>query len=309
MAIQLAGLAVKVPLSALLIHGVALPASLGGGLGGLGFGPLGVGGCGIATACVRWAQWLAAWVLLKRDPFYARFGWQDTGLVAAPRRAALGGLLRLGVPMGLAILVEVTGFTFMAFFIARSGTVAVAGHQIAGNLAGLLFMMPLALANATSALVAQRIGAGDGPDARRLGWHGLAIACGLAAAAGAALIALRGPIVGAYTHDPLVAAAALPLVAIVGVFHLFDAAQTVAAFVLRARRIATAPLLVYALCVWGVGLGGGYWLAFEAPAAVPAAWRGARGFWLAGTLGLLLSALALGTLLALVMNAERRRTS
>ncbi len=238
--------------------------------------------------------------------YYAPFGWQRGAPFHWPSATALAALLRLGVPMGLSILVEVTGFTFMAFFIARLGTTATAGHQIAANLTGLLFMLPLALGNATGALVAQRIGAGDGPDARRLGWHGMALACGVAALAGAALVALRGPLVGLYTRDAAVAAAALPLLAWVGVFHLFDAAQTVAAFVLRAWRIATAPLVVYALCVWLVGLGGGYLLAFGDAASVPAALRGARGFWGAGTLGLLLTALALGALLALRMRAARR---
>ena len=61
----------------------------------------------------------------------------------------------------------------MAFFIARLGATPVAGHQIAVNIVSMLFMMPLALANATATLVAQRIGAGDPRDARRIGWHGL----------------------------------------------------------------------------------------------------------------------------------------
>ena len=67
-----------------------------------------------------------------------------------PRRDSLMALLRLGVPMGLTILIEVTGFTFMAIFIARFGATPVAGHQIAVNLVSLMFMMPLAMANATA---------------------------------------------------------------------------------------------------------------------------------------------------------------
>jgi MATE family multidrug resistance protein len=75
--------------------------------------------------------------------------------------------------MGLAILIEVTGFAFMAIFISRLGTTPVAGHQIAANLVSLLFMMPLALGNATSTLVAQRIGAGRLP-MTRAAWAGTA---------------------------------------------------------------------------------------------------------------------------------------
>ena len=70
--------------------------------------------------------------------------------------------------MGMTILIDVSGFSLMAVFIARMGTHAVAGHQIAANLVSVLFMLPMALAGATSTLVAQRIGAHDIPDARRL---------------------------------------------------------------------------------------------------------------------------------------------
>jgi len=75
-------------------------------------------------------------------------------------------------------------------------------------------MMPLALGNATSTLVAQRIGAGDARDARRLGWHGLLIGCIVAAAMSSAVFAARPPVLALYTHEATVIAAALPLVAI-----------------------------------------------------------------------------------------------
>ena len=74
--------------------------------------------------------------------------------------------------MGASILIEVTGFTSMAFLISRQSAQAVAGHQLAANLVSLMFMVPLALANGTATLVAQRVGARDFAEARRLGWHG-----------------------------------------------------------------------------------------------------------------------------------------
>ena len=163
MVLQLGGLALKVPLSALLVYGIAWPTPLGE----LRVPSLGVLGCGIATCIVMWLQAFVALMVLRRDRFYARFELLGRGL-HLPDRRALRKQLQLGIPMGLSILIEVTGFSFMALFIARLGTTPVAGHQIAANLVALLFMMPLAMANATSTLVAQRIGAGDVLDARRL---------------------------------------------------------------------------------------------------------------------------------------------
>jgi len=288
MALQLGGLALKVPLNALLVFG--------GTAGPWEVPALGVQGCGIATALAMWAQLGVAVVLLRRDPFYARFGVARLRL-DRPDPAALWAQLRLGVPMGLSILIEVTGFAFMALFIARVGTTEVAGHQICANLAALMFMLPMSLANATTTLVAQRIGAGDPRDARRLGLHGMVIAVGFALALGGTVVALRGPLVGLYTADAAVAAAALPLLGFLAVFHVVDAIQCLASFVLRAWHVTTAPMVIYAVAIWGLGLGGGWVIGFDSLGVVPAPLQGAPGYWLASTVGLSVAAAALAWLL------------
>lgn len=295
MVLQLGGLALKVPLSMFFVHG--LPAAGGPALG--------VVGCGLATCIAMWAQCIAAWRVVRRDAFYAPFAIGGRGLDAPDLRALLAQL-RLGAPMGASIVVEVTGMTFMALFIARFGTTAVAGHQIAANLAAMLFMMPLAIGNATTTLVAQAIGARALADARRLGWHGLALGLLVALVAATLVYAGRAAIVRLYTSDPAVAAAALAFVAWLAWFHIGDAAQTVAAFVLRAWRVTTVPLVVYAIAIWGVGLGGGWWLAFAAGAEVPAPLRGPPGFWIAAAASLVVTAVLLTAFLGWMLQRQRR---
>ena len=294
MLIQVAALALKVPLSTALVFGV--PA--------LGVPALGVEGCGIATLIAMWAQVTLAWVVLRRDPFYAPFELWGRGL-DRPDGPALRQHLKLGLPLGASILVEVTGFAFMALFIARLGTTPAAGHQIAVNVVSLLFMIPLALGNATSTLVAQRIGAGDASDARRLGWHGLVLGCGLAGVVGSAFFVVRETVLHLYTSNAVVIAAAMPLLAWVAVFHVADAAQAIAAFVLRAYKITTISVVIYVLALWGVGLGGGYALAFNLPGNVPAALHGAPGFWMASTSGLVLAGALLSAFMAWVLLQQR----
>jgi len=294
MAMQVGALALKIPVNAVLVFGLVWPTPLGE----IRVPALGAAGCGLATAIVMWCQLAAAFVVLRGDPFYRRFGLGRGARIAAPRAASLGALLRLGVPMGLSVLVEVTGFTFMAFFVSRIGVTAVAGHQIAVNMVSMMFMMPLAIANASSTLVAQSIGAGDRADARRVGWAGLEIGIVVAAALGAAVYLLREQVIGLYTGNPVIVAAALPLLAWVALFHVADAAQTVAAFVLRAYRIATVPMLVYVFAVWGVGLGGGYLAAFDSLGISPAWMHGAAGFWSMATVGLTVAAAGMTSFLA-----------
>lgn len=293
MALQLAGLGLKVPLSAALVFGVPV----------LGLPALGVTGCGLSTLVAMWAQAIAAFAVLRSDRFYDRFALRR---LDRPRLDAIAALLRLGVPMGLTILIEVTGFAFMAIFIARLGTTPVAGHQIAVNLVSMMFMVPLSLANATSTLVAQRLGADHLGEASRLGVHGLQVTLLLAALVGSLVYLARAPIVRLYTADAAVASVALTLLSWVTLFHLSDALQTLAQFVLRAWRITVVSLVVFALSMWGLGLGGGYVLAFDAWGIAPPSWRGATGFWIASTGGLFSAGVAL-TAFLLWMQRQRAR--
>ena len=165
MVLQLGALALKVPLTALLVFGLELPAPLSV----LSVPSMGAAGCGIASAIAMNLEMSLAWWLLRREPFYAPFGVQRG--FAAPHRASLAALLRLGAPMGASILVEVTGFTFLAFFISRIGTTAVAGHQIAVNLVSMMFMLPLGIANGAARW--WRSASARAMQAMRAGCHGM----------------------------------------------------------------------------------------------------------------------------------------
>lgn len=290
MVLQLGGLSCKAPLTAALVFGLpdwGLPA-------------LGVRGCGVATALALWTEVLIAAWLLRRDSFYLPFAlWSRPW--PGPDRQALGALLKLGLPIAGSFLIEVSAFSFMALFIARLGTEPVAAHQIAMNLISLMYMLPFSLANATSTLVAQRIGAQQLDVARRLGWRGLQLGAGLAVALGGLVYLTRAPVLGFYTPDRGVVEAALPLLTWLALFHVADAVQTLVAFILRAWRIATGPMLIHATSLWGVGLAGGYGLAFNLGGAIPADLQGAPGFWTAATAGLTLAGLALTGLMLWVL--------
>ena len=101
---------------------------------------------------------------------------------------------------------------------------------------------------------------------------------------------LRGGIVRLYSRDPAVVATALTLIPYPAAFHFFDALQTVASFVLRAYRLAIAPTVVHAAALWGLGVTGGYLVAFGGLWGPP--W-GIAGMWLMQSVALALAALLL----------------
>ncbi|MDP2825885.1 MAG: MATE family efflux transporter [Sulfuritalea sp.] len=269
MAFNLLGLLLKVPLNWVFMYGhFGLPA-------------LGGAGCGWSSAVIMWTVATLAWLWCRRDADYAPYA--VFARFDPPRPAALRELLVLGLPMGATFMVDVTAFTFMALFIARLGPEISAAHQIAANVAVFVFMVPLALGSATGVLVGQALGAGNSRRARHAGLLGLAVACGVAALIGAAIWLGAGPLARAYTADAQVAAAAATLLAIVAVYHVVDAVQAVMAQVLRGYKRATAPMAIYAISLWGVGLGGGYLLGLTDAFGAP---RGAAGFWIAAVASL-----------------------
>ncbi|MCK9387904.1 MAG: MATE family efflux transporter [Sulfuritalea sp.] len=272
MVFNLLGLALKAPLNWVFMYGH------------FGFPVMGAAGCGWSSATIAWTMTALAWAWCRRDAEYAPYA--VFARFDPPRLSALRELMALGLPMGATFLVDVTAFTFMALFIARLGPEISAAHQIAANIAVFVFMVPLALGSATGVVVGQALGAGDSRRSRHAGLLGLAVGCAAAMILGTAIWLGAAPLARAYTTDAQVAATAATLLGIVALYHLADAVQAVMAQVLRGYKRATAPMVIYAVALWGVGLGGGYLLGLTDTFGPP---LGAAGFWIAATASLALA--------------------
>lgn len=251
--------------------------------------PLGVAGCALSNILIGWLACLSGAAYLAFGPLGKRY--QPFAHWRRPLWASWRELLRLGLPMGLSNLVEITSFTLISLFIASLGATVVAGHRIMANLAALCYMLPLSLAIATLANVGQSVGARHWPRAHAAIASGLLLAASLSSLVGLLLWLSALPLVAAYTDDPEVRAVALSLVAYIAIYQFFDALQTVAGHALRAYRITFVPMLVQTVCFWGIGLLGGWWLCYRGPR------MGVEGFWLASVISLVLAAALLLPLL------------
>jgi MATE family multidrug resistance protein len=274
MALNLAALALKIPLNWVFMYGK------------LGLPELGGPGCAVATSTIAWLTCAAAWTWCRVDRDYARY--RVFARWSWPRWRGQWQLLSLGVPIGATFFVDVTAFTFMALFIARFGALYSGAHQIAGNVAALAFMLPLAVGSAAAVLVAQALGAGAPRRARATGITALGIGLGCGLVVGAAIFLASGTLVRLYSSDPAVRELAATLLAFVAVYHVFDAVQAVVVGLLRGYRHAAVPMLIFGATLWGVGLGGGYAIGIAGVGVgAPLA---ASGFWLAGVVGMALAA-------------------
>ncbi len=283
--------------------GLKVPLSIWFAFGGLGLSGHGAVGCAWATLVVHVSMLaLALWLLRTRALYTPYRLWQSPG---RPDWKVLAGFARLGVPSGLTILIEVTSFTLMALFVARLGTTAAASHQIAANLAAVLYMVPLAIGIATSARTSYWLGAGQPARARHAVGLGFVLVAGSAVLLALTLVLVRAPLASLYASSPDVVALAVPLLLWTAVYHLFDGLQALAVFVLRCWRITLAPFLIYAVLLWGLGLYGGYLLAYRGLGPWPAQQHPAA-FWMAGATALALAALCFWLMIWQVLRKTRR---
>ena len=281
MFISLSALALKLPLNWLFVYGAPV----------LGVPALGGVGCGWATAVVM-AYSLTAMVTVvlcsraREAGVFAGFAW--------PQPRAIGRLLRLGVPIGLALFVEVAFFSLVTIFIGRLGVETVASHQVAFNVSGVAFMVPLALGMAATIRVGFNVGAGDLAAARRSAWVavGTTLTWGLAMAT--VMLTFREPIVGLYSNEPAVVRVAAGLLAIGAAFQVFDAAQATIMGALRGYKDAGVPMVIAVGAYWAFGLPLGYLLCFGTDAVPDVGGIGVEGFWWGLVASLALAAAALG---------------
>lgn len=287
--LQAGGLLLKIPLSIWFTFG------------GLGVPAMGLAGCALATLLAHVVLLVLMALLLHRDGSYRPYHvWQRP---ERPDLAELGSFLRLGVPSSLAIWVEVTAFTMMSLLVAPMGTTAAAAQQVASNMAAVLFMWPLSLAIATSARVSYWRGAREPRHAILALRSGLLVAACSAALAASLLMLLRAPLAQIYVQQAAVAGLAARLLLLVALYHLADAMQVMALFLLRCYHVVTAPTVIYTLLLWGLGIGVGYLLAYGR-LPIGGILAGPQAFWGMSALAMGLVATVFLVLLRRVVRAE-----
>lgn len=248
--------------------------------GHLGFPPMGVVGSAWATTVSRLLLVLWLWAASRRDlaPLLAPVRpeiWQLQPLVR---------MFRLGIPIGTQHVLEFGAFALVALMMGWMGTQAMAGHQVAINLAALTFMVPLGVGDAASVLVGQAVGRGDTEGTRSAARA--AFACGVAfmTMTGVIFLSLPEPLARLYSRDLGVIGVAASLIPIAGVFQIFDGIQVVASGVLRGLGDTRAPMVANLLGYWVVGIPVSLYLGFGAQLGPVGLWWGlVLGLGLVGT--------------------------
>jgi len=240
--------------------------------GNWGAPALGATGAGWATCFSR--VYMTACLLLYTVWHERRFrtGWR--GLSLRPDWPRMSQLLRLGVPAGFQISLEVGVFAAATALAGRLAPATLAAHQIALNCASVTYMVPLGIGSAAAVRVGNAIGRRDPSGARRAGWTAILLAVPFMASMGLLFWAVPRPILRVFTTDGQVIEAGVVLLLIAALFQLFDGVQTVSTGALRGLGDTHTPMLCNLIGYWGVGLPLGYWLCFGRNWGAAGLWAG-----------------------------------
>jgi MATE family multidrug resistance protein len=249
--------------------------------GKLGFPALGTVGCGYATSIVIWAQFLLLVLYIGTHRHYAPFALLSR--FEKPDWRKIWDLLKIGIPIAIAIFVEGSLFVGAALLIGRLGPLAAAAHLIAINFSALMFMIPVGLSSAISIRVGNAIGRKDARGARFAGVIGILIILGFQTISAGAMFLFPGTIVGIYTDDPVVTPLAVSLLFYAAIFQYPDGLQIVSAGALRGYKDTRMPMVYMVISFWIVGMTLGYNLTFGRE-------MGPAGMWIGMIAGLTVAA-------------------
>jgi MATE family multidrug resistance protein len=238
-----------------------------------GWGPIpamGALGSAWATTAGRWLLLLTLALIARKELSPLLWPFEENILRWKP----LWQTIRLGAPIGLQIQLEFAAFGVVALFMGGFGTVEMAAHQVAINLASLTFMVPLGVGAAAAVRIGLAVGAGNAEAVRRGTTAALVCGTGFMVLTGALFVGAAGPLAAAYTSVPEVLALAVIFIPIAGFFQVFDGIQVVSAGILRGMGDTRAPVVINVLGFWLLGMPVSLALAFRTSLGPAGLWWG-----------------------------------
>ena len=245
--------------------------------GAFGLPRLDLLGAGLATTLVNIAMCAAAiWICYTRRPFKK---YRVLGRFWRPDWELLRQLMAIGLPISGALMLEWGLFSSGALLMGWIGTTALAAHQIALQVATILFMVPFGISLAATVRVGHALGRRDPVATRRAGFGAIALGAALMVAMTVIVVAFRDAIPQLFLGDDgganaAAARLAATLLLIGASFFVTDGVQAIAAGALRGLNDTRVPMLFAAVSFWLIGFTCAYGLAFPGRLGAVGIWIG-----------------------------------
>jgi len=263
MVIMFIGLLINIPANYIFINGL------------FGMPQLGGAGCGLATMLVFYMMAIVTYFYaahakaLKQYSLFEKFN--------MPNVSDMSAQFRLGLPIALTLVFEVSLFAVVSLLLAPLGAQTVAAHQVALNFSSLMFMLPMSIGIAAAIRIGYQIGDQQPTRAKQAVNSALLVCILIAVTTATISIVASTAIASLYTDNAQVIKMAAGLLFFAALFQFSDGIQVVSANALRGYKDTKAMFIISFFCYWIIGLPVGYSLAMT-DLWMPS--LGAGGFWI-----------------------------
>lgn len=230
-----------------------------------GFGPIpsmGVVGLAVASFIIRYFMGFALLIYcfkLMNFKDYKDFGYYKS-------------LIKIGIPISCAVMVEFIAFNSIAIFMGRVAGVYAAAQNLVCTLTTISFMVPFAVSNAIAVKVGFANGAGNVMDLKKYSFVGIVICVGFMMFSALLFSSFPHFLVGLFTKDANLIKISVPILYILSVFQVFDGLQVSLAGIFKGMKKTGIVLLANFIAYWLISIPVGYTLAFHYQLDL-------RGFW------------------------------
>jgi MATE family multidrug resistance protein len=234
-------------------------------------------GAGLGTSIVSFGMFLAGlWFAANRRPFKK---YHVLGRIWRIDWALMRQLIVIGGPISIAFLLEYGLFGAAGLLMGLIGTTALAAHQIALQVAAILFMVPFGIGMAATVRVGHAVGRNDAPAVRRAGFVATLLGIGFMSGMTLAVILGRYAIARFFFGEAADSAGAVieltaALLLVGATFFVADGIQAVAAGALRGLNDTRVPLLFAAISYWLIGFPAACGLGFQTGLGAIGVWIG-----------------------------------
>lgn len=248
--------------------------------GNFGLPEMGIKGAGIASVVGSVLGFvMLAWFAVRARPDHELFR-----NIHKPDWEFFARVFRLGWPIGLTNFAETGLFGASTVMMGWVGTIALAAHGVALQIASLTFMMHVGLSQAITVRAGRAWGRNDRELLKVASQAAMILSLIAAGATVVLFLAIPEVLIGLFVDPadperPAILAVGATLLAMAALFQLVDSGQVMALGMLRGVQDTRVPMIMAIISYWGIGLPVSYLLGFTFG-------LGGAGIWLGLTVGL-----------------------
>ena len=242
------GMVLNIPLDIIFVYGY------------FGIPPMGGVGCGIATSInVVIGVIVLVLVIIKKKEYRPTKIFSKFSL---PNWDTTKEALKLGLPIGFGVFVELSMFSGAALILGSLGATVISGHTVAINIVSVLFILPLSFGLAAATRIGNLVGEKKLHQAKYASNIAIFICFAGAILNMVIILIFIDNLVSLYSSDLAVATIAMNLLFFGAIFQIPDGMQMGALGSLRGYKDTFAPMLMIILTYWFVALPAGYHLTY-----------------------------------------------